>query len=131
MIQEMIERYVSWNDEIGDWELKCIAYTGNNMRKRDQHEIDHDAAIKVSIISILRSFDSLVAAGGARSEWRLLVICDRSRRTSRSQWHGFTTKDSSQVGQKVGSFLMICARPILSSPFCRDRNAAKLKALLQ
>lgn len=44
----MIERYVSWNDEIGDWELKCIAYTGNNMRKRDQHELDHEATGKAS-----------------------------------------------------------------------------------
>ncbi|MFH4975436.1 hypothetical protein AB6A40_002145 [Gnathostoma spinigerum] len=32
--QELIERYVWWNDEIGDWQLKCIAYTGNNMRAR-------------------------------------------------------------------------------------------------
>lgn len=39
----MIERYVSWNDEMGDWELKCIAYTGNNMRKRDAIESTFDA----------------------------------------------------------------------------------------
>lgn len=29
---KMIEKYVFWNDDIGDWQLKCIAYTGNNMR---------------------------------------------------------------------------------------------------
>uniref|UniRef100_A0AC34FAS9 Kinesin-like protein n=1 Tax=Panagrolaimus sp. ES5 TaxID=591445 RepID=A0AC34FAS9_9BILA len=29
---KMIERYVFWNEDIGDWQLKCIAYTGNNMR---------------------------------------------------------------------------------------------------
>uniref|UniRef100_A0A0R3RXP2 Kinesin-like protein n=1 Tax=Elaeophora elaphi TaxID=1147741 RepID=A0A0R3RXP2_9BILA len=29
---ELIERFVRWNEEIGDWQLKCIAYTGNNMR---------------------------------------------------------------------------------------------------
>lgn len=29
---ELIERFVRWNEEVGDWELKCIAYTGNNMR---------------------------------------------------------------------------------------------------
>lgn len=29
----MIERYVHWNDDIGEWQLKCVAYTGNNMRK--------------------------------------------------------------------------------------------------
>ncbi|XP_043487235.1 kinesin-like protein KIF3A [Polistes fuscatus] len=31
--QSMIERYVHWNDDIGEWQLKCVAYTGNNMRK--------------------------------------------------------------------------------------------------
>uniref|UniRef100_A0A0N5AMW0 Kinesin-like protein n=1 Tax=Syphacia muris TaxID=451379 RepID=A0A0N5AMW0_9BILA len=29
---EMIERFVWWNEELGEWQLKCIAYTGNNMR---------------------------------------------------------------------------------------------------
>lgn len=29
---KLIEKYVYWNEEIGDWQLKCIAYTGNNMR---------------------------------------------------------------------------------------------------
>uniref|UniRef100_A0A183EIC3 Cilia- and flagella-associated protein 157 n=1 Tax=Gongylonema pulchrum TaxID=637853 RepID=A0A183EIC3_9BILA len=31
---ELIERFVWWNEEVGDWQLKCIAYTGNNMRAR-------------------------------------------------------------------------------------------------
>lgn len=30
----MIERYIHWNEEIGEYQLKCVAYTGNNMRKR-------------------------------------------------------------------------------------------------
>jgi hypothetical protein len=38
--QDMIERNVHWNEQIGDWELKCVAYTGNNMRKVE----DEDAA---------------------------------------------------------------------------------------
>lgn len=32
--QEMIENYVNWNEDIGEWHLKCVAYTGNNMRKQ-------------------------------------------------------------------------------------------------
>lgn len=32
--QEMIDRYVHWNEDIGEWQLKCVAYTGNNMRKQ-------------------------------------------------------------------------------------------------
>lgn len=31
--QDMLERYVHWNEDIGEWQLKCVAYTGNNMRK--------------------------------------------------------------------------------------------------
>ncbi|CAD5114686.1 DgyrCDS3731 [Dimorphilus gyrociliatus] len=31
--QEMIEQFMIWNDDLGEWQLKCVAYTGNNMRK--------------------------------------------------------------------------------------------------
>uniref|UniRef100_A0A7E4VXP5 Kinesin-like protein n=1 Tax=Panagrellus redivivus TaxID=6233 RepID=A0A7E4VXP5_PANRE len=30
---KLIEKHVYWNEDIGDWQLKCIAYTGNNMRE--------------------------------------------------------------------------------------------------
>ncbi|KJH53022.1 hypothetical protein DICVIV_00707 [Dictyocaulus viviparus] len=30
---ELIEKYVSWSEETGDWQLSAIAYTGNNMRE--------------------------------------------------------------------------------------------------
>jgi len=29
----MIEQYIHWNEDIGEWQLKCVAYSGNNMRK--------------------------------------------------------------------------------------------------
>lgn len=31
--QSMIQRFTHWNEDIGEWQLKCVAYTGNNMRK--------------------------------------------------------------------------------------------------
>ncbi|XP_065221800.1 kinesin-like protein KIF3A [Planococcus citri] len=31
--RELIEQHAHWNEEIDEWELKCVAYTGNNMRK--------------------------------------------------------------------------------------------------
>lgn len=31
--QNMVERFTHWNEDIGEWQLKCVAYTGNNMRK--------------------------------------------------------------------------------------------------
>lgn len=29
----LIEENVQWNEEIGEWQLKCVAYTGNNTHK--------------------------------------------------------------------------------------------------
>jgi kinesin family protein 3/17 len=31
--QTLIDKFTNWNEEIGEWQLKCVAYTGNNMRK--------------------------------------------------------------------------------------------------
>ncbi|XP_058801745.1 kinesin-like protein KIF3A [Phymastichus coffea] len=31
--QTLVERFVHWNEDVGEWQLKCVAYTGNNMRK--------------------------------------------------------------------------------------------------
>ncbi|KAL3092200.1 hypothetical protein niasHT_023759 [Heterodera trifolii] len=28
-----IEKFVHWNEEIGDWQLRCVAYAGNNIRE--------------------------------------------------------------------------------------------------
>ena len=33
LYQNKIERFTHWNEDIGEWQLKCVAYTGNNMRK--------------------------------------------------------------------------------------------------
>ena len=35
-MQELVEQHVQWNEEIGEWQLRCVAYTGNNMRKSSQ-----------------------------------------------------------------------------------------------
>ncbi|CAB4008592.1 kinesin KIF3A isoform X2 [Paramuricea clavata] len=31
--QQMIEQNSTWNEDIGEWQLRFVAYTGNNMRK--------------------------------------------------------------------------------------------------
>ena len=42
----MIERYVHWNEDIGEWQLKCVAYTGNNMRKQlDSENIEKETQV--------------------------------------------------------------------------------------
>ncbi len=44
----MIEQRAHWNEDIGEWQLKCIAYTGNNMRKqnppaeKDKNKVSYD-----------------------------------------------------------------------------------------
>ncbi len=45
--QQLIEQSCSWNEEIGEWQLQCVAYTGNNMRRlelapRDDPSLDTD-----------------------------------------------------------------------------------------
>jgi kinesin family protein 3/17 len=35
-----------WNDDLGEWQLKCIAYTGNNMRKQTNNDKDKKVCFK-------------------------------------------------------------------------------------
>lgn len=47
----MIEQHVSWNDDIAEWQLRCVAYTGNNMRKQiPQTEKEKD---KVGVLQVI------------------------------------------------------------------------------
>ncbi|XP_048589279.1 kinesin-like protein KIF3A [Nematostella vectensis] len=50
--QELVEQNKLWNDEIGEWQLRYIAYTGNNMRRatpspdpKDKHKDVNDTDI--------------------------------------------------------------------------------------
>nr|CDS17657.1 kinesin family A [Echinococcus granulosus] len=38
--QSIIERNVQWNDEVGEWQLHCIAYAGNNMNRSKENKVD-------------------------------------------------------------------------------------------
>ncbi|XP_049883273.1 kinesin-like protein KIF3A isoform X2 [Pectinophora gossypiella] len=35
--QALISQYVHWNEQLGEWQVKCVAYTGNNMAAPAQH----------------------------------------------------------------------------------------------
>ncbi|KAK2163152.1 hypothetical protein LSH36_84g00051 [Paralvinella palmiformis] len=55
--QEMIEQYVHWNEDIGEWQLKCVAYTGNNMRKQTpQTEKDKDKYIEPDLSHVYMAY---------------------------------------------------------------------------
>jgi len=43
--QELIKKNSFWNEEIGEWELRCVAYTGNNMAK----ELPNDEEITFEV----------------------------------------------------------------------------------
>ena len=45
--QAIVDENVAWNEDIGEWQLKCVAYTGNNMRKRaESEEREREAALE-------------------------------------------------------------------------------------
>ncbi|CAB3232163.1 unnamed protein product [Arctia plantaginis] len=39
--QALIEQYVHWNEQLGEWQVKCVAYTGNNMSTHTHLERNH------------------------------------------------------------------------------------------
>ncbi|KAL5109908.1 Kinesin-like protein KIF3A [Taenia crassiceps] len=38
--QNIIERNVQWSDAVGEWQLRCIAYAGNNMNRSKEKKAD-------------------------------------------------------------------------------------------
>ncbi|KAL5967806.1 Kinesin-like protein KIF3A [Taenia solium] len=38
--QSIIEQNVQWNDAVGEWQLRCIAYAGNNMNRSKEKKAD-------------------------------------------------------------------------------------------
>ncbi|KAG7298626.1 hypothetical protein JYU34_018279 [Plutella xylostella] len=39
--QALIDQYVHWNEQLGEWQVKCVAYTGNNMNLAQDHAARH------------------------------------------------------------------------------------------
>lgn len=55
----MIEGFTQWNEDIGDWQLKCVAYTGNNMRKNLPDERRHTKDVEyVDLSHVYLSYNS-------------------------------------------------------------------------
>lgn len=58
----MIESFTKWNEDIGDWQLKCVAYTGNNMRKNlneDKHGYKEPEFVDLSHVYLNYNKDTL------------------------------------------------------------------------
>ena len=61
--QKMLEHYVHWNEDIGEWQLKCVAYTGNNMRKQSpQVDESRDAFGEVDLSCVYLAYTKESAA---------------------------------------------------------------------
>ena len=56
----MIGQYTHWNEDIGEWQLKCVAYTGNNMRKHitDAKSHSKDSADFVDLSHVYLSYNT-------------------------------------------------------------------------
>ncbi|CAH2100548.1 unnamed protein product [Euphydryas editha] len=57
--QALIEQYVHWNEQLGEWQVKCVAYTGNNMAPRPPPPARHPEAPDLS--------DRYLSYGSART----------------------------------------------------------------
>ncbi|GAB1597339.1 kinesin-like protein KIF3A [Argonauta hians] len=67
--QNVIEHYVHWNDDIGEWQLKCVAYTGNNMRKHSPMlEKNKEPCLDVDLIGTYLAYTAEGAAQALRSK---------------------------------------------------------------
>lgn len=69
--QELIEKYVQWNEDIGEWQLKCVAYTGNNMCKQatiaDDTRLQDNSELDLSHVYLSYSPDGLQLPARHRS----------------------------------------------------------------
>ena len=60
--QEMIEQHVHWNDDIGEWQLKCVAYSGNNMMKTQQKDQDKNEIKEPDLSNVYLAYTAEGAA---------------------------------------------------------------------
>ena len=66
---DIIDSNVAWNEEIGEWQLRCVAYTGNNMRKSSDLNPDRDESIDLDLSSAyLRYSDSQARSRADRAK---------------------------------------------------------------
>lgn len=50
--QSTIERFTHWNEDIGEWQLKCVAYTGKNLRKSIEESKSVSKEVRIVFIKI-------------------------------------------------------------------------------
>ncbi|XP_055376838.1 kinesin-like protein KIF3A [Condylostylus longicornis] len=67
--QSMIEQHTHWNEDIGEWQLKCVAYTGNNMRKHvPEKKISAKESEFVDLSHVYLSYNTESVSNAVRSK---------------------------------------------------------------
>ncbi|EDV25164.1 Kinesin-like protein KIF3A [Trichoplax sp. H2] len=57
--QTLIESNMAWSEEMGDWQLRSVAYTGNNMRKRTPSpDKNVPAELEIDLSKVYLSYNS-------------------------------------------------------------------------
>lgn len=68
--QTLIDKFTNWNEDIGEWQLKCVAYSGNNMRKNiidQQKQKEEKDFIDLSHVYLSYNVDGLSESMGQRA----------------------------------------------------------------
>lgn len=69
--QAIVEENVAWNEDIGEWQLKCVAYTGNNMRKRaESEEREREAAMESDMNFVYLQYPDEAASSSSHNRPR-------------------------------------------------------------
>lgn len=92
--QKMLEHYVHWNEDIGEWQLKCVAYTGNNMRKQSpQSEECRENFGEVDLSNIYLAYTKEGAAQAVRPKSGKVSKSGRPKTASRPKTSKKKRKD--------------------------------------
>lgn len=85
----MIEKFTHWNEDIGDWQLKCVAYTGNNMRKciTDERHGAKEQSVDLSHVYLSYNKDNVAEPMRAQSVVRPRTSGVPRPTTTRGQRH--------------------------------------------
>uniref|UniRef100_H2ZL59 Kinesin motor domain-containing protein n=1 Tax=Ciona savignyi TaxID=51511 RepID=H2ZL59_CIOSA len=75
---QMIGDHANWNEDIGEWQLKCVAYTGNNMRAPVPEKEPKDNELDIDL-----SANYLTYPGGARRDPTQRPTTGKSSKASR------------------------------------------------
>lgn len=109
--QQLIEKATMWNEDTGEWSLKCIAYAGNNMKDEEEETEDvpqeSSQAQSVDLSFMYLELDDSPTMGVAGAAGSLM---DANDITLHDMWWNFG-RDLIELRIKLSSLkLIICTK---------------------